>query len=73
MAEAYAKLVTAKGEYEMSHRDLDELRMLLDFSMKTDTLPTAKPPIMPSNYENLQSFIEDNFDKERSPEETEYL
>lgn len=73
MAETYAKLVTAKGEHEMSHRELDELRMLLAVSLRNDNLPNAEPPVMESDYEKLKEFIEDNFEKEHYPNETEYL
>jgi hypothetical protein len=56
----YAKIVTAEAEYEMTHRQFDELRMLLSVALDTDGLPNADPPVMRRNYQNLEEWLSEN-------------
>lgn len=64
-ARTYAKLITTESEYDFTHAELDQLRMLLAVSLKNGTLPQADPPILPTRYENLRDFISESFDETR--------
>lgn len=69
MARTYAKIVTANGEIELSHRQLDELRMLLSVRESMDITPNASPPVMESTYDDIRDWINQEFDKSRDMDE----
>lgn len=60
-----AKIVFPNSEIHLSSREVDELRMLLSVCNRTETYPTAEPPVMTEHYRELEDDLSDALSENR--------
>jgi len=70
MARTFAKIATPDGEYELSKRAFDELRMLVAKANTNGFYPNADPPVRESAYRDLEGFLDENTETELGDYET---
>jgi hypothetical protein len=56
----FAKLVTPDGEFQMSKRVYEELRMLLSHRRQHGYCPKARPEVRESDYDRLEDFLKEH-------------
>lgn len=59
-AKTFARIETPDGEYTMSKREFDELRMLLWLRKEHGITPPAEPPVFEEDYNNLLDFADEH-------------
>lgn len=57
MTRTFAKIVTPDGEFDLSKRAFDEIRMLVTKANTAGFYPNADPPVRESAYRDLEDFL----------------